>query len=453
MKEEANIPPQAPELEQSVIGAALIEAGTFEEVYKDLDSAEYFYKDEHRKIYISMLRLFKAGKKIDGHTVMDDLKKSGDLDFVGGPLYITQLIGKSTVINLQEYCLIIKQQAAKREMINLGHAILKQGNDDSIDIDDILTYAGNSFDRITEFFHGSSLFREFKHYLSESNKAMWRRMDLAQKGKIAGIPTPVEKLTKTLNGWQSGELIVIAGRPSMGKTALALSSVLVAAENGIPVNMFSLEMTGSRLSDRMICGVSGISHEVFKAGTLTEKEADTIEKTIGKLERLPIYIDDYPLPGIDYIRSRSRINHRKDRCGMIIIDYLQLLDSPYIKGQSREREVANLSRKAKSLAMELNVPVLLLSQLNRLSEARNDKRPQLADLRESGAIEQDADTVLLLYRPERYGIHEEDHQSTIGRGEIIVSKQRDGKIGTIYFGYNESMTRIFDYDPEKSIAI
>ena len=450
---ENKIPPQAVDLEQAIIGAALIEAGTFEEIYTILDHPKYFYKDDHRKIFESMVCLFKEGKKITAFTVMDCMDKK-DLADMGGQLYIAQLTKQSTSINLQEHCLIIKQQAARREMIQLGHALLKQGNDDTVDIDDILTFAGNSFDQVNESFRSSSLLRDFSHYLNESRDQLLKRMDLAQKGKIAGIRTPVTKLTNILNGWSPGELIIIAGRPSMGKTALALASILTAAENGISVNMFSLEMPGIRLSDRLICGSSGISHNSYKAGTLTEKEFETIEKTIGKLERMNIYIDDFPLPTIDYIRSRARINKRKGKCEMVVIDYLQLLDSEYIRGQSREREVANLSRKMKALAMELGIPVLLLSQLNRLSENRADKRPQLSDLRESGAIEQDADVVLLLHRPEYYGIFEEDSQDTHGRGEICISKNRDGETGTLYFGHNESLTRIHDYEinPEENVT-
>ena len=274
---------------------------------------------------------------------------------------------------------------------------------------------------------------------------MHNRMQLQMEGKAVGIPTPIQLLTKMLTGWQPSTLVVIAGRPSMGKTALALSSMLVAAQHGVHVNMFSLEMPGVRLTDRLLCGVAEVNHTQYREGAITESEAQKIEKAAGKLEKLPIHIDDFALSTMDYIRSRARINKRKGECGMIIIDYLQLLNIPNSKNQNRERDVADLSWKSKSLARELKVPVLLLSQLNRQCEARIDRRPLLSDLRESGSIEQDADIVLLLHRPEIYGILEEDQQPITGRGEIIVAKHRDGVQGIIYFGYNDSLTRIHDY--------
>jgi len=443
---EDRVQPKAIDLEQSVIGISLIEAGAFEAVYAILDHPEYFYDEKHRKIYQAMYRLFKDNKKIDHLTVMEALKEAKEYEIANDPAYLMHLTTGSTAINLQEHCLIIKQKAAKRKAIEAGHMLVKQAYDDSTDIDDILTLIQDNVDKIENSFHGSSLFRDFSYYLNESAENLHSRIQLRKEGKAAGIPTPVTALTKALTGWLPGNLVVIAGRPSMGKTALGLSAMLVAAENGNHVCMFSMEMTGARLSDRIICGVSGIDHSLYRDGSITNSEEKLIEETIGKLEKFPIHIDDFALPTIDYIRSRARIMKRKGECDMIIVDYLQLLNIPISKYQNRERDVADLSWKAKSLAMELQVPVLLLSQLNRQCEARSDKRPILADLRESGAIEQDADTVLLLHRPERYGIREEDQQSTVGRGEIIVAKQRDGQVGTLFFGHNPEMTKIHDHE-------
>ena len=437
--------PQALDLEKSVLGISLIEAGAFEEVYTILDHQDYFYDDRHRKIFHAMHKLFKAGKKIDHFSVKEALKKAKEYEIANDPAYLVMLTSGSTAIHLQEHCLIIKQQAAKRKAIEIGYKLIDQGFDDSVDIADLLELAQHSIDGIEGSFHGASLFREFSYYLNESAEAMHNRMQFHAEGKAVGIPTPIQTLTKMLTGWQPGTLVVIAGRPSMGKTALALSSMLVAAQQGVHVNMFSLEMPGVRLTDRIICGVVDVNHNHYRDGTLVESEAQKIEEAVVQLEKLPIYIDDYALPSIEYIRSRARVNQRKGKCGMIIIDYLQLLNNPISKYQNRERDIADLSRKAKSLAMELNVPILLLSQLNRQCEARGDKRPVLADLRESGSIEQDADIVLLLHRPEIYGILEEDQQPTTGRGEIIVAKHRDGQQGTIFFGHNNSLTKIHDY--------
>jgi len=451
MVTEDKILPQAPELERAIIGAALIEQGIFEEVYSILDNSEYFYDSNHQKIFNAMLSLFQTNTKITAFTVMDELKKQKQFVAIGGEIAIMELTKQSTAISLQEHCLILKQKAAKRLAIEAAQLQIEQAFDDSVDIDDILTQAQDAIDRIEGGFNGSSLFRPFSYFVNEACEAMHRRILQYQEGKSAGIPTPITDLTKALTGWLGGDLIVVAGRPSMGKTAFALVSIMLAARQGVKVNMFSMEMKGRRLADRLLCGEAGVDHERYRAGVLSEAEAQKIEQAGSHLSKLHIYIDDYAMPTIDYIRSRARINKRQDRCEMIVIDYLQLLDSPYIKGQNREREVATLSRKAKSLAMDLDVPVLLISQLNRACELRADKRPQLADLRESGAIEQDADTVLLLYRPQRYEIYEQDGQSTIGRGEIIVEKQRDGRTGTIYFGYNTEMTKIFDYESEGQI--
>lgn len=445
------LPPQAPEIETAILGIALMEDGAIDEVLTHIDSAEYFYKLEHQAVFSAMLKLYHSDVRIDGMTVIEQLKKDGQLDNVGGVVFITSLITKSTPgIHLEEYCMILKQTAVKRAMISMGNELMKMGYDAGIDVNDMMTLAGDQLDKLTESLHGGTLFNDFGYYLKLSRDALYVREAMAKENKISGIPTPVNALTKTLNGWVNGDLVIIAARPSMGKTALALSSILKAAELGVPVNVYSLEMRGERLTDRIICGFAGVEHERYRSGYILQEELKDVERAIGKLERLPIYIDDYPLPTMDYIKSRTLVNKRRGRCGMVVIDYLQLIDSPYVKGQNREREVANISRKAKNIAHELNVPVLLLSQLNRSCEMRgDDKRPQLSDLRESGAIEQDADTVLMLYRAERYGIDEDkEGNSTKGRGEIIVTKQRDGAVGTVLFGYNPSLTKIFDYGAE-----
>lgn len=438
--------PQALELEESVLGISLIETGAFEEVFTILDHPDYFYNEKHRKIYQAMHRLFQDGKRIDHFTVVQALKKAKEYEIANDPAYLAKITSGSTAINLQEHCLIIKQQAAKRKAIEAGYQLINQGFDDSVDIDDLLTLAQDNIDRIEGSFQGASLFRDFSYYLNKSAEAMHNRIQLHREGKAVGISTPIQSLTKMLTGWLPGNLIVIAGRPSMGKTALALSSMLVAAQQGVHVNLFSLEMPGVRLTDRILCGMASVNHSLYREGAISESDAQKIEETVFRLQKLPINIDDNTLPTMDYIRSRARVNKRKGKCGMIIIDYLQLLNIPKSKYQNRERDVADLSWKAKSLSMDLDVPILLLSQLNRQCETRCDKRPVLADLRESGSIEQDADVVLLLHRPEIYGILEEDQQSTVGRGEIIVAKHRDGKQGTIYFGHNDSLTRIHDYE-------
>jgi len=447
--ETKQIPPQAIQAEEAVLGAILNEQGAIDEAYQLLNTYEYFYNDAHKIIYEAILLLYKEDKAIDILTVSNALKKAGNLKRAGGYAYVTKLSGRAaTAIHIPDHCRMIKECAVKRKMISLGSNIYKQALDISTDIEELLDGVGNDLDQAAEWLHGTSMFYPFPYYLNKSLKNLEEREKMAKEGKTSGIATPIKKLDEYINGWQSGDLVIIASRPSMGKTALAIASAVKAAQYGYTPNIYSLEMKGERLTDRIICGMSGVDHNKFKSGFVSKEDWNKIEITIGKLEKLSIYIDDYPCPTMDYIKSRSRINKRKGKCDIIFIDYLQLTNIPSMFGKNREQEVSAMSRKAKIMAMELNVPVILLSQLNRACEMRGGwKRPQLSDLRESGAIEQDADTVLMLYRPEVYEIYQDEHgNSTRGRGEIIITKQRDGMIGTIYFGYNESLTRIYDFN-------
>ena len=449
--EYGKIPPQAVEIEEAVLGVILLDTGVMDDVFMILDSPEYFYRESHQVIYGAILDLYKNDRSIDILTVIEKLRSIEKLEVVGGAMYVAGLSSRvASGLHVREHSQIVKQQAIKREVIRVSNEMMNMAYDETVDVVDLIDYSGNMLEKTSEALYGGSVFKPIIHYVEKALNDLEERQKIARSGKIAGVPTPIVQLNKATDGWHGGELTVIAARPSMGKTAVALAAVKRAAEEGVPVNVFSLEMAGERLVDRWLSGMSGVNPGNYRSGKITVDDWDKIESVSGQLTRLPIYIDDNPSPTMDYIRSRARVNKRKGRCGMVVIDYIQLVNIPSAFGKNREQEVASLSRKAKLLAMELNIPVILLAQLNRSCEIRGgDKRPILADLRESGAIEQDADNVMLLYRAERYGfLVDEDGNSNKGKGEIIIAKQRNGATGLVHFGYNESMTVIHDFSDD-----
>lgn len=448
--EHGKLPPQALDVEEAVLGALMLEKDAFDEIYEHIDHRS-FYKQGHQEIFKAIRAIYDRSEPIDIITVSTELSKANKLEDAGGPIYVTKLTSKvATAANIVFHAKILKQTALQRDLIRFGSEVVKRAYDMSADVADTVEYSAGQFDKITEFIYGAGREYTFGELLQQSEKQLEEREKAMKDGKPTGVPTPIQKLSKLTGGWQDGDLIVVSGRPSMGKTAVALEFIKTAAKFGIPVNVYSLEMRGVTLVDRMLCGEADLDPERFRNGYVSPEEWERIEKAIAKLEKLGIHVDDEPMVTMEYIRAKSRIKKRKDECGMIVIDYLQLVDSPEERGRNREQEVAQMSRKAKLIAKELNVPVILLAQLNRSCEIRGgDKRPQLSDLRESGAIEQDADVVILLYRAERYGIEEMEINgnlvSTQGLGEFILAKQRNGRTGTVEFGYNESLTRIYDY--------
>lgn len=452
MNEIAKIPPQAIELEEAILGALMLERDAIDEVINIL-SPECFYKEAHQEIYKAILRLSQDNKAIDILTVSEFLRSAGKLEEIGGPFYVTQLTGKiATATNIIDHALIIKQKSIQRDLINYASDLIKTSYQDQ-DIEDVLLKATDKLEKITEFAYGENENGSFRDLLNESLRQYEERERLAKIGKVYGIRTPLADLTRLTNGWQSGDLIIIAGRPSMGKTAFALAAAKMAAKEDKHVCIYSLEMKGVRLTDRILCGEAEIDPEKYRKGELSPDEWAKIEQSLNKLETLKIHINDNSLINPEYIKARCRIMRKKGKCDLVIIDYLGLIDPGKSKDRNREQEVAEVSRKFKLLAMDLNIPVILISQLNRSCEARTDKRPHLSDLRESGAIEQDADFVGFLYRPEYYGFDEDDRNNSLkGMGEFIISKQRNGRIGTIEFRYNQSMTRIYDLPRQNETA-
>ncbi len=446
------IPPQACDLEEAVLGALMIESEAIDGVVGLKPS--HFYKDAHQKIFESILNLRSKNNPIDILTVLEELKKKKYLDDVGGPYYISILTSKvASASHVNFHAKVIKQKFIQRELIRISSEIYKKAYEDNCDIDDLIDFYNNFIDKIVSDISDISSGKAWNDLLKETIKLAETREALRKKGEVLGIKTPLKILTKYTGGWQNGELIVLAARPSQGKTALCIAILKEAAFMNEAPCLFSLETVDTKLADRIIVGESQVNYDNYKMGFMEPSEWVQITNAYSKLLNLDIYIDDKSNASMDYIKSKCRILKKKNKCSIILIDYLQLAQEEKTKNTIREQEVAIMSRKAKLMAKELNVPVIILSQVNRGVETRNgDKRPQLSDLRESGAIEADADVVMFIYRAEYYGfLEDQDGNSTKGIGELIVAKNKEGKIGTIKFRYNESLTQINDYEDDVSI--
>ena len=429
--------PHAPELEEAVIGACLIEQEALPLIADKL-RPEMFYDDHHQLIFAALMAMYHAGKKIDILTVKEELARRGNLDAIGGPYAIVQLSSKvASSAHIEYHAQIIHQKYLAREMVVGFNKLLTCAMDETIDIDDTLIDAHNLLDRLEGESGHNAHIRDMETLMADTMEEAERRIAKSVNG-VTGIPTGLTELDKKTGGLQDNDLIVIAARPSVGKTAFALHLARHAALAGNAVAVYSLEMQGERLGDRWRNGIPN-PQEVAEART-----------TASGLAQLPIYVDDSSSVSMDHIRSSARLLKSRKQCDMIIIDYLQLCDmSTKQVNRNREQEVAQATRKAKLLAKELHIPVVLLSQLNRESENRPGGRPELAHLRESGAIEQDADIVILLYRPAMLHIptDRESGYPTEGLGVAIVAKQRNGETGNVYFGHNQSITKFYDYVP------
>ena len=431
--------PHAPELEEAVIGACLIEQEALPLIADKL-RPEMFYDDHHQLIFAALMAMYHAGKKIDILTVKEELARRGNLDAIGGPYAIVQLSSKvASSAHIEYHAQIIHQKYLAREMVVGFNKLLTCAMDETIDIDDTL---------IGESGHNAHI-RDMETLMADTMEEAERRIAKSVNG-VTGIPTGLTELDKKTGGLQDNDLIVIAARPSVGKTAFALHLARHAALAGNAVAVYSLEMQGERLGDRWLMAACNINPYRWRNGIPNPQEVAEARTTASGLAQLPIYVDDSSSVSMDHIRSSARLLKSRKQCDMIIIDYLQLCDmSTKQVNRNREQEVAQATRKAKLLAKELHIPVVLLSQLNRESENRPGGRPELAHLRESGAIEQDADIVILLYRPAMLHIptDRESGYPTEGLGVAIVAKQRNGETGNVYFGHNQSITKFYDYVP------
>lgn len=450
--EFGKLPPQAIELEEAVLGALMLEKSAYPAV-GDILKPESFYKEAHQKIYTAVVDLFSKEEPIDLLTVTQQLKKMNALDDVGGPVYISQLTTKvASAAHIEYHARIIAQKFLQRELIRVSTEIQGNAYDDSIDVDELLESAENSIFEISqvgvknETTQINPIIEEAIHNIEEASK---------QKEGLSGVPSGFRKLDKITSGWQNSDLIILAARPAMGKTAFVLSMARnIALDYKRPIAVFSLEMSNVQLVNRLISSECEIGGEKIKNGRLSNEEWDHLNHKIKNLQDSPIYVDDTPGLSIFELRAKCRRLKQKHNISAIFIDYLQLMNAKDMRPGSREQEVSLISRSLKGLAKELNVPIVALSQLNRGVEGRTGyegKRPQLSDLRESGAIEQDADMVLFIHRPEYYGITEDpDGNDLIGMAEIIIAKHRNGATGMVQIRFKKELAKFIDPDDDYS---
>jgi replicative DNA helicase len=415
------LPPQNLEAEVSVLGGVLLDNEALNRVLEVMKEGD-FYRESHRKIFSAILDLYEKSEPVDLITLTEALKKREALEAVGGVEYLNSLVNSvPTAANISYYAKIVKEKAILRKLINRSTDIISQVYGVSGDVDDFLDQAERSIFEISEDRVRPS-FYPLKDIIKASFKTIERLYEKRQL--ITGVPTGFTKLDELTSGLQPSDLIIVAGRPSMGKTALALDIAAYAAvEGGIPSAIFSLEMAKEQLALRMLCSEAKVDAHRLRGGFLSESDWPKLTRAAGSLSEAPIFIDDTPGLSALEMRAKSRRLKAEHNLGLVVVDYLQLMRGR-ADSDNREQEISDISRSLKALAKELNVPVMALSQLNRRVEERGDRRPQLSDLRESGAIEQDADVIIFLYRDEVYNKSQDNPNK--GKAEIIIGKQRNG---------------------------
>ncbi len=431
--EKGKIPPQAIDLEEVVLGAMMIDKKGIDEVI-DILNADVFYKKAHQFIFEAIVKLFEDSSAIDLLTVSNQLKKDGTLDKSGGEYYLIQLTQKvASSAHIEFHARIILQKYIQRSLIKISNEIIEEAYDEGIDVFDLLDTAESKLYEVTQ----GNIKRSSETAQSLVTQAKKNIEEISNKEGMSGVPSGFTKLDELTSGWQPSDLIIVAARPGMGKTALTLSMARnIAVGQSIPVAFFSLEMASVQLITRLISSETGLSSEKLRTGKLEKHEWEQLNVKVKDLEKAPLFIDDTPSLSIFDLRAKARRLASQHGIRMIMIDYLQLMTAGGSgKNGNREQEISTISRNLKALAKELNVPVIALSQLSRAVETRGgSKRPLLSDLRESGAIEQDADIVSFIYRPEYYKIDEWDDDEgspTAGQGEFIVAKHRNGGLENI----------------------
>ncbi len=433
------VPPQNLEAESSVLGGILLENEAINRVLEVLTTDD-FYRESHRKIFRAMIELYDRSEPVDLITLSDILKAKGDLEAVGGSAYLASLANAiPTSANIHHYARIVREKAIRRYLISAATMIATRGFEDQENVDEFLDEAEKVIFDISEKRVRTS-FVMVGEMIRDSIKMVERLYE--RKELVTGVPSGYKDLDRLTAGFQPSDLIVVAGRPSMGKTALCLNIAAHAAFGGSGVAIFSLEMAKEQLVLRMLCTEARIDHSRVRSGYLADREFPALVMAAGKLAETPIYIDDTPAISVLELRAKARrlVRDREKKIGLIIVDYLQLMRGAHT-ASNREQEISDISRSMKALAKELSVPVIAISQLNRRVEDRGDKRPMMADLRESGAIEQDADLIVFVFREVVYNENVDDPNVA----EIIVSKQRNGPTGTVRLTFFKEFTRFENY--------
>ena len=434
---EGRVPPQAMDVEAAVLSAMLLEKEAIAKAVEVLDDSA-FYKPAHQSIYRAMLALFEKSEPVDLITLTEELRRRGELEKIGGEYFLAELTSRVTsAANIEYHAHIVLEKALMRQLIVASSGVINKAYSEAEDALGLLDEAEQSIFDISEPL--------MKKSFVSMNVAVHKTMDMLQSihGKhsgVTGVPSGFADLDNLTGGFQASDLIIIAGRPSQGKTALVLSLARNASIiHDIPIGMFSLEMSAQQLVMRLMCAEARVDAHKVRTGRLPEDEWKKLSTSVGRLYKAKFFIDDTPALGILELRAKARRLKAEHDVGLLIVDYLKLMQGP--RSQSREQEISAISRSLKALAKELNIPVIALSQLNRSVEARTDKRPALADLRESGAIEQDADVVIFVHSPEMYGIDEQQGEGTEGLAEIIIGKQRNGPVDTIKLQFVKQYAR------------
>jgi replicative DNA helicase len=434
------VPPQNLEAESSVLGGILLENEAVNQVL-ELLRPEDFYRESHRKVFRAIVELSDRSEPVDLITLSDCLKNRGELEAVGGTAYLASLADfVPTAANISHYARIVREKSILRSLITTATEIATRGYEEQGNVDEFLDSAEKVIFDISEKKIKAS-FVAVGDMIKDTLKTVEKLYE--RKEMVTGVPTGYDDLDKLTAGLQPSELIIVAGRPGMGKTSFALNIAANAAFTGAGVAVFSLEMAKEQLVLRMLCSEARVNSSKVRSGYLGERDFPQLAKAAGRLHEAPIYIDDTPAISVLELRAKARrlVRDRSKKIGLIVVDYLQLMRGMGT-ASNREQEISEISRSLKALAKELNVPVIALSQLNRRVEDRGDRRPMMSDLRESGAIEQDSDVIIFIYRDEVYNKSDESKK---GLAEIIVAKQRNGPIDTVTLTFLNEFTRFENY--------
>ncbi len=445
--EKGKIPPQAVELEEAVLGAMMIDKKGIDDVI-DVLSSDAFYDQKHQEIYAAIYELFQNSEPIDLLTVSNLLKKNGKLEFVGGDFSLIRLTQKvASSAHIEFHARIILQKYIQRKLISISSEIIENAYDESSDVFELLDDAEAKLFEVTQ----GNLKKSSEAAGSLVKQALKKIQEIGNSEGMSGLETGFTKLDALTSGWQSSDLVIIAARPGMGKTAFVISMAKnMAIDFGHGVAVFSLEMSSVQLITRMISSETGLTSEKLRKGNLEAHEWEQLNVKVKKLSDAPIFIDDTPSLSVFDLRAKARRLVSQHNVKILVIDYLQLMTAGGKAGGNREQEISMISRNLKALAKELEVPVIALSQLSRAVETRGgSKRPLLSDLRESGAIEQDADIVSFIFRPEYYGMTEwddDEHSPCEGQGEFIVAKHRNGGLDNIRLKFTGHLAKFSDLE-------
>lgn len=451
--EYGRMPPQARDIEAVVLGAMMIDKDAFSLV-SELLKPETFYETRNQLVFTAIQELAMAELPIDILTVNEQLSKDGNIDKVGGPAYVVELSAKvASAANIEYHALILQHKSMARQLISFAGGITSKAFDETVDVDELMQQAEGELFELSQ--------RNMRQDYTQIDPVLTQALNdihkaAAKSGGLSGLASGYTKLDEMTSGWQPSDLIIIAGRPAMGKTSFALSMAKnMIVDYQTPVAFFSLEMNNVQLVNRLISNVCEISGSRILSGHLGDDGWERLDKNIRKLEGAPLYVDDTPGLSVFELRSKARRLKKEKDIKMIMIDYLQLMNANGMRFNSRQEEVSTISRSLKGLAKELDIPIIALSQLNRGVEGREGeegKRPMLSDLRESGAIEQDADMVLFVHRPEYYrilqGPNGEDYK---GMAQIIIAKHRKGAVGDVLLRFRGEFTR-FENPEENAFA-